>query len=203
MAAAVTVVAVNLRRLRAERGLTLAELAEQSGVAKGTISEVERAHGNPTVETLFALAYALDATLADLVEEVASGAVEVVRAAKPIAGRPLDARLLQRSRHPGMTVETYELHLHPGADHRAKAHRGGTREAMYVISGEVQTGDADSPVQLAAGDYASFAADIPHLYRSVGAATALLIMTVPKLFESTEGTRGTSSSKSAPSSFNR
>ncbi|MGW7823611.1 helix-turn-helix domain-containing protein [Streptomyces puniciscabiei] len=174
--------ASNLRRIRAERGLTLAALADQSGVAKGTVSELERGHGNPTIETLFALAYALDATLADLVEEEEPPVIEVVRVADrpPISGRPLDARLLQRSRHPGMTVETYELFLHPGADHHAKAHRPGTREHMYVISGQIDTGPRESPIRLGSGDYASFPADTPHVYRSHTDSRALLIMTVPK-----------------------
>lgn len=182
MPSGVTAVATNLQRLRAERGLTLAVLAGRSGVAKGTISELERGRGNPTIETLFALAYALDATLADLVEEEQAPAVEVVRAAErpPIPGRPLDARLLQRSRHPDMTVETYELLLHPGADHHAKAHRPGTREHMYVISGQIDTGPQEAPIRLEPGDYASFPADTPHVYHSRTDSHALLIMTVPK-----------------------
>ncbi|KAB2343665.1 helix-turn-helix domain-containing protein [Actinomadura rudentiformis] len=178
----VAVVAGNLRRLREERALTLGALAERSGVAKGTVSALERGHGNPTIETLFALAYALDVTLADLVEEPEMPETAVVRAAdRPmIPGTPLEARLLRRSRHPETTVEVYELLLHPGADHRAKAHRAGTRECMYVIEGEVETGLHDEPVRLGPGDFASFPADAPHDYRSHGAARALLIMTLPK-----------------------
>lgn len=92
----------------------------------------------------------------------------------------MDARLLQRSRHHDMTVETYELLLHPGADHHAKTHRPGTREHMYVISGQVDTGPQEAPIHLGPGDYASFPADTPHLYRSRTGSQALLIMTVPK-----------------------
>ncbi|MGW4203704.1 helix-turn-helix domain-containing protein [Streptomyces sp. NPDC004726] len=157
-------------------------LAELSGVAKGTLSGLERGQGNPTIETLFALAYALDATPADLVEEEPPSAVEVVRVADrpPIPGNPLDARLPQRSCHLGMTVEIYELLLHPGADHLAKAHRPGTREHMYVISGRADTGPREAAVGLGPGDHAGFPADTPHVYRSRAASPALLIMTVPK-----------------------
>jgi transcriptional regulator with XRE-family HTH domain len=182
MPSGVDVVAANLRRLRGERGLTLAVLADRSGVAKGTVSELERGRGNPTIETLFALAYALDATLADLVEEHQAPTVEVVLAADrpPTPGRFLDVRLLQRARHPGMTVETYEMFLHPDADHQARAHRAGTREHMYVISGQVETGPRETPIRLGPGDYASFPADTPHIYRSHTTSHALLIMMVPK-----------------------
>ena len=86
----VQLVAGNLRRLRDAAGLSLAALAERSGVAKGTISELERGRGNPTIETLFALAYALDATLADFVGDPGTPDAQVVRAVdRPfIQGRP-------------------------------------------------------------------------------------------------------------------
>jgi transcriptional regulator with XRE-family HTH domain len=37
----------NVRRLRQDRGLTAAELATRSGVAKATLSQIEAARGNP------------------------------------------------------------------------------------------------------------------------------------------------------------
>ncbi|ROR95909.1 XRE family transcriptional regulator [Salana multivorans] len=174
-------VARNVQRLRADRGLTLAVLAERSGVAKGTISELERGRGNPTVETLFALAYALDATLADLVEEEPPAGVQIVRAAErpPIPGQPLDARLLQRSRHTHVAVETYDFSLHANSDHHAKAHRPGTREHAYVLSGEADVGPESAHVRLGPGDYANYPADVPHVYRSAEGAQLFLIMLVP------------------------
>jgi len=69
LTAGTALVGGNRKRLRTASGLSLAALAAASGVAKGTISELERGRGNPTVETLFALAYALEATLADLVSD--------------------------------------------------------------------------------------------------------------------------------------
>jgi DNA-binding XRE family transcriptional regulator len=42
----------DLRRLRARRGLTLGALAEESGIAKATLSNLESGIGNPTLETL-------------------------------------------------------------------------------------------------------------------------------------------------------
>ncbi len=73
----VDLVAGNLHRLRRAHGLTLADLSQRSGVAKGTISELERGQGNPTIDTLFTLAYALNATLADLVDDPQPSRTEV------------------------------------------------------------------------------------------------------------------------------
>ncbi|MDX1873259.1 helix-turn-helix transcriptional regulator [Mycolicibacterium sp. 120266] len=53
-------VARNVRRFRRERGMSLGELARRSGLAKQTLSKIEKGTGNPTVETLALLGAALD-----------------------------------------------------------------------------------------------------------------------------------------------
>jgi transcriptional regulator with XRE-family HTH domain len=177
----VELVGGNLRRLRAAAGLTLAALAERSGVAKGTVSELERGQGNPTVETLFALAYALDVTLADLVDQAGITGSEVVRAVdRPfIPGRGLDARLLQRTQQRQLVIEVYDLLVHPAAAQEAQAHRTGTREQVYLVDGDMTVGPAEQPAGLGPGDFVSYAADVPHVYRSMDGARALLTMLVP------------------------
>ena len=54
------VLAANLRRLRIARRLSLSELARATGMSKATLSSVESGRSNPTIETLAALAGALD-----------------------------------------------------------------------------------------------------------------------------------------------
>ena len=49
------VLAANLRALRGQAGLSLSELARRSGIAKGTLSQLESGTGNPTIETVFSL----------------------------------------------------------------------------------------------------------------------------------------------------
>ncbi|MEJ3653185.1 helix-turn-helix domain-containing protein [Actinomycetes bacterium KLBMP 9759] len=181
MAAGVELVASNLRRLRSAAGLSLAVLAERSGVAKGTLSELERGQGNPTIETLFALAYALQVTLADLVDGPAPAAVDVVRALdRPfIPGRPLDARLLHRSLQQHIVFEVYDLVVHPGAVQQAKAHRTGTREQVYLIDGDMSAGPRERLVELGPSDFVAYPADVDHTYASRDGAHALLTMLIP------------------------
>jgi transcriptional regulator with XRE-family HTH domain len=90
-------VACNLRRLRAERGVTLAGLTRASGVARATVTNLEAGRGNPTVETLFALADALGVSFGELVSEPERAAVEVIRADEGgyVAGA-IQARMLGR-----------------------------------------------------------------------------------------------------------
>jgi len=51
---------------RESRGWSLADLADQSGVSKATISKIERAEVSPTAVILVKLASAFDLTLAGL-----------------------------------------------------------------------------------------------------------------------------------------
>ena len=61
--------ATRLRVLRAERGLTVRQVAEMSGVAKETISQIERGERHPYDRTLAKLAQAYDVPVEELIEE--------------------------------------------------------------------------------------------------------------------------------------
>ncbi len=58
-----------LRRLRAEKGLTMDALEERTGVSKRTISELERGMRAPQALTLAKIARALGVDLDELLEE--------------------------------------------------------------------------------------------------------------------------------------
>jgi len=63
-------VAQNIKRLRAEKGLSQEELADLAGLHRTYISSVERAVRNPTVTVLAKIAAGLGVPLATLVEGV-------------------------------------------------------------------------------------------------------------------------------------
>lgn len=48
-----------VKRLRKLRGLTLPELARLSKISKGGLSKIENGNGNPTLDTIARLAFAL------------------------------------------------------------------------------------------------------------------------------------------------
>ncbi|TSB47213.1 helix-turn-helix domain-containing protein [Alkalicoccobacillus porphyridii] len=60
-----------IRMLRKERGMTLNQLADQSGVSKSYISYVERGiQKNPSVEILSKLANAMDIPFIELIRHI-------------------------------------------------------------------------------------------------------------------------------------
>jgi transcriptional regulator with XRE-family HTH domain len=79
LSAPLEVIAASLRRERERVGLSLSELAKRAGIAKSTLSQLESANGNPSVETLWALGVALDVPFSRLVDPPVPR-VQVIRA---------------------------------------------------------------------------------------------------------------------------
>src|SRR3954464_423979 len=173
----VKVVGTNLRRLRAEQSLSLSDLARSSGVAKATLSALEGGRGNPTLETLSALAAALQIPMGDLITSSDPAPVTVVRSDEgtDIRGTANDLRLIARFT-PGGTVEVYEASWPKRSTRNAGGHGPGTREHVFVTRGGLRVGPLGREVGLAGGDYATFAADEPHLYEARAGTRALLLM---------------------------
>lgn len=75
----------NIRRLRAERGISQARLAIETQTDRAYMSEIENERGNPTVDLLDKLAKVLDAPLAEFFQAPEPGAK---RPRRLPAGRP-------------------------------------------------------------------------------------------------------------------
>jgi transcriptional regulator with XRE-family HTH domain len=171
----------NLRRLRIARHLSLSELARATGMSKATLSGIENGRANPTLETLAALAAALRVPLVELIEEAPLGEVRVVRAARR-GGEQDDGmprRLLDAIELEG-AVEVVEIALRARQVHESDARADGSRAHVYVLQGKLIAGPVERITELGSGDYASFPADVPHMYEAGrGAARALLLVYTP------------------------
>jgi transcriptional regulator with XRE-family HTH domain len=167
------VIAVNLHRLRTARRLSLAALAARADVAKATLANLEQGRGNPTIETLWSLALALGVAFSDLLEDRRETTTVVVRAQQgprvrgSAPGGKLDLRLLDRVERGGL-VEVFDMFLPAGTEHLGKPHGSGVVERVLVHEGTITVGPATDPLTLGPGDYARYAADRSHVYRSAG-----------------------------------
>lgn len=177
--APLAVIARSLRQERERTKLSLSEVAKRAGIAKSTLSQLESGTGNPSVETLWALCVALEIPFSRLVDPP-SPAVRVVRAGEGPSIPSEQAHFigtLLASCPPGARRDVYVITLEPGAPRKAEPHIPGTVEHMTVAAGRVRTGPADDPIDLNAGDYASFPGDVPHVYEALEPGTwAVLVM---------------------------
>jgi transcriptional regulator with XRE-family HTH domain len=174
-------VGANLRRLRTERGISTVALARDSGVARATLAQLEAGRGNPTLETLYALANTLGVGLGEVIAPPAVAAVEVVRADEGarVAGAAVRARLVARLAVRG-SIEFYDFSLRAGRRQRSEPHPAGVVEHLLVHAGRVRVGPESAPVELGPGDYARYAGTVAHVYEGLEPGFAgTLLMEVP------------------------
>src|SRR3954468_6912963 len=137
MQTAAQALARNLKRKRLERAISLSELARVSGVSKATLSGLERGNGNPSVDTVWALAHALNVSFGDLFDEDDGDVVQVGRlddAQIVTAERGFTGRKLL-SRQGRGAVEVYVLDLKRGGKRRGAAHPPPGAGARVAVSG--------------------------------------------------------------------
>lgn len=175
-------VAANVRALRMQADMTLADLASAAGLGKSTLAQLESGKGNPSVETLWAIAAALQVPFARIVDEPRPS-LRVVRAADvpPIhsAETPGWAGRLLTASHGRGTFDLYALDLDKGAVRHADAHHAGVLEHLVVVVGRMRAGPQDGPVLLEAGDLVTFSADVPHVYEALETTHCVLLMAYP------------------------
>ena len=73
-------VALQLKDLRIQRGLSMTELAARAGLSRAMISFVEHELRNPTLETLLRMSMVLKVDLADILRKAAIEAAKKPRA---------------------------------------------------------------------------------------------------------------------------
>jgi transcriptional regulator with XRE-family HTH domain len=170
-----------IRTHRGAQGMSLGDLARESGLSKTILARIEGGAGNPSVETLWRVSRALRIPLGSLLAEDQSPRV---RAIPHGSGEELHA-------DSGMTAwllhadgrehrsEVFELAFAGGVEQRSEPHLPGVEELIVCVSGRMRAGPAGEQVELGPGDAVWFAADVAHLYAGVRDARALCWMLYP------------------------
>jgi transcriptional regulator with XRE-family HTH domain len=169
----------SLKRLRAERGLSLEKLARAAGVSRAMLGQIELGQSTPTIKTLWKIAKALDVPFSALIGGEDRGGTVVLRAAQTRRMASHDGHFVSRALFPlggPRRVEFYELQLAGRAEERAVAHPPGTVEQIVVNAGRLEIELRGERHALATGDVIAFEADAPHVYRNPAAATAVMYL---------------------------
>ena len=163
----------NLRRLRVARRWSLGDLAAATGTGKATLSAIENARANPTVETLAALSGALEVEVAALLEGAPADEVSVVRAGEAAS----DGNGVERLGRLGEGGAIQRVAFDPATSVEWPPRPAGTRAHVLVISGTVTAGPSGRIVELGRGDYLSFPADRPHEFSTAGRGAEIVLVT--------------------------
>ncbi len=152
--------------LRRSVGLSLSELARRAGLGKGTLSELEAGHRNPTLETLYALTAPLGIGLAALIDLGRTGGSVRGR----VTGDGVQAVLLDVIGEPGgpTVTEVYRLTIGSGARRLSPAHGPGVREQLTGVSGSALVGPLGDEQMVEAGQTVQWVSDVEHSYSARG-----------------------------------
>lgn len=163
-----------VQRLRKAYNLSLSELAEQSGVAKSIISQIERNETNPTLATIWRLSQALDVSI-DRVLVTADDEPFIQKSSR--ADTPIlmseDGRMKLAIIGWIKTVEWlqwYDVTAEPGAQLESDAHQRGSVECLSVHDGMFEVEIGESVQQAKAGETLRYRCDRPHIVRCIGDA---------------------------------
>lgn len=171
-------IAAALRRERERSGLSVSELARRAGVSKATVSQLEGGAGNPSVETLWAIATALGVPFSVFVEDRREGP-QLIRASDRSGIRSTESAyeaLLLAAGAPQARSDLYLLRAEPGEPRRSLPHPAGTTEHLVLVSGHARVGPTDAPYDLRPGDYLRYAGDEPHVFEALEPGTAAVLV---------------------------
>ncbi|OBI40421.1 DNA-binding protein [Mycobacterium kyorinense] len=153
-----------LRSVRLQRGMTLEQLADATGLTKSYLSKIERQRSTPSIAVALEVARALEVDVAQLFStDSADTTLSIDRA----EGRSVDryhavaAGMLGKAMSPFIVHPTREFGEHPHPVHAGQ-------ELVFIHSGTVEMRCGDRTVTLEAGDCAYFDSSLPHQLRRVG-----------------------------------
>jgi transcriptional regulator with XRE-family HTH domain len=166
IAAALEAVGPRLRRLRSERGVTLAGLSETTGISKSTLSRLETGQRRPSLEVLLPLAQAYRVPLDELVGAPQVGDPRIRLKPQRVHGRVV----VSLTPHLG-PVQAWKIVIPATQTEPApRAHEG--HEWLYVLSGAMRLVLGDHDLVLGPGEVAEFDTKVPHWFGSAGGGSA-------------------------------
>jgi transcriptional regulator with XRE-family HTH domain len=159
-----------VRRTRRQQEITVAELAQITGLSIGMLSKIENGNTSPSLTTMQALANALSVPITsffrgfeerrEAVHTKAGEGVELDRAGTR-AGHQYDLLGHIGSNGSGVIVEPYLITLSDTSDVFPTFQHAGI-ETIYMLEGQVDYRHSDDVYPLAPGDTLFFDADAPH-----------------------------------------
>ncbi|MFI6052558.1 helix-turn-helix domain-containing protein [Streptomyces violascens] len=175
-------VGVAVRRLRRSLGLTLAVVAERSGLSVPFLSQVENERARPSARSLQRVADALNTTVGELYDAADCGrTVDVVRSAPE--GEIPGVRSLLRGHHQLHAMEF------TGEQDTGREFQHRNDELMYVADGAAEVEAEGRAYRLERGDTLCLSGGVRHRWRAALPGTRILVVAVADHIEAIEETR--------------
>lgn len=174
------IIGTRMRELRKARGLTLKQLAGETGLSIGYLSQLERQEADPSVRALSVIGTALGVGVnwffPDPVEQQDPDADLVVRADRRRTLR-FSSGVRDELISPNLSgqLEMIEKTFDPGAGSGVELYSHKGEKAGFIVKGQLEVTVEDRVVTLGPGDTVQFPSTKPHRYHNPGPEKTVMI----------------------------
>ena len=167
----------NLKRIRSSRGISLDAVAEQTGVSKSMLYQIEHSDANPTISVLGRIASGLRIEFNELIKTPPEQSC-LVRTAEvyPIKDVPGDHTV--RTCFPfedNQKIEIYRIDIEPGGSYVSGSHGRGTKEYLAVLEGTAEIDTGTEVCHVGTDELLRFDSEYTHIYRNTGNIKAKIL----------------------------
>jgi len=172
-----------INTLRTAKGITLEQLARQTGFTKGYLSKVEKSTKAPPVSTLGNIARAFGTTISALLgEESRPASLCLVRKGEaPLIARDGTAfgyaYEAMAYKFPGKVMEPFILTL-PLKPKKRTLYQHEGQELLFVIQGKMKFVHGAETVTVETGDCVYFDSGVPHFGETIDSPEAKCFMVI-------------------------
>jgi len=162
------VLAVNIRKLRTSMKMTQARLAKKAGLPRATVALLESKRGNPSINSVVAIARAMGVGVDDLMNEERASATTVVKRSDMRQTEMAEGRFMSTVVSPlnSKHILMQEISMMPGCECKGKPHPIGSQEYFLCNDGEATVVVNGEENVVKAGDLIYFQGNLPHFYHN-------------------------------------
>ena len=161
-------VAMNLKRIRQSKGMSLDQVAEQTGVSKSMLAQIEKDSANPSLGVLGKITSGLRIEFQQLIEAPRTDFC-LVTPEEMIPTKELIGQYKVWTCFPyedNRFMEIYRIDIEPGGEYVSGSHGEKTREYLTVTDG-VLTVECHGQIQKVKKEQVyRFETDATHVYRN-------------------------------------
>lgn len=165
-----------LKALRRARGWSLDKAAEETGVSKAMLGQIEREESSPTIATLWKIASGFNTSFSSFIEDThAEFNQPVHRFGQTQRIHPADEKIHVMPLFPfdeQLKFEVFVIELLPGCEHLSPPHQSGVVEHVIVVAGKMEVLVEGVWRSLKQGEGLRFDASQAHGYRNLSTEIA-------------------------------
>lgn len=169
-------IAINLKKMRIAKNLSLEGTAEQTGVSKSMLAQIERGEANPSIGCLGKIVSGLRVELSELIEtprqETYYISKDEIVPTKEVEGQYSIFTYFPYEKD--KPFEIYGMDIYRNGTYYSGSHGENTVEYITVATGILTLRVREKKYIIRPGDAFRFDSDIEHWYRNDGADTVRL-----------------------------